>query len=278
MTRWFTGPLGWLTGSLGWLTGSLRRVALFLLGLSVLFAVLWAVNVAGWVSTLAPNVITTGLGIALTVTVIDGILERRERERVRPIVNYTLENIRLGLMIVLQTLAIDYAQSHRTPKKIPDLAHDLIDFWLENDALADDPRRIGDQKRLPYPVGSIFEFAESTYRQTEENRHDLIRADLTEIVMASKRMATSLSLLATLIVTSSDARKALDDNLVEADREAQREEAERDHRRKAVETFRKFVNEYEAALGDRGPLRSPGNLDRTVETYRQVFDGQTSGS
>ena len=124
---------------------SLTKVAVGLLVLAAVFALLWGLHVRSWIDSLAPNVITESLGIALALTVIDRIVRRRDRERVLPIVTYTLDNIDLGLTLLAQTLAIDFAQSHRAVQKPPESVLGLIRFWLENDPLADAPRRIGDQ-------------------------------------------------------------------------------------------------------------------------------------
>jgi hypothetical protein len=252
--------------------GSLRRVAYFLVGLAVLFAALWSLHVARWVDELAPNVITESLAIALALTVIDQIVQRRDSERVLPLVDYTLDNIDLGVMITVETIAIDYAQSHRVLKRIPERAGDLIDFWLENESLEDAPRRIGNQGPWPYPTGFVFEFAQSTYRQTEENRHDFMTAGLTEIVMASKRFATSIGILQELILADTGARDAPDYSLSAKDRLARREESERLHRRRAVEILATFVAEYEGKRTGRSPLLAPRDMNATVEHFRPVTD------
>lgn len=252
---------------------SLKRLAALLVGIAALFAALWALDVAQWVDTLAPNAITESVAIALALTVIDRIVERRDRERVLPLVDYTLDNIDLGLQITVQTIAIDYARSHRAMKELPQEARGLIDFWLENEVFEDVTRRIGDHGPWPYPTGNVFEFAESTYRQTESNRHDLITAGLTEIVMASKRLATSATLLQEAIRAGAASRDVLDKSLSVTDVTERREEAERRVRRQAIEILARFVREYEAQRNNRPPLRVPGDIATTLEHFRPVVEG-----
>ncbi|MGZ4339144.1 MAG: hypothetical protein ACXVQ3_03715 [Gaiellaceae bacterium] len=118
-------------------------------------------------------------------------MRRRDREQVKPLIDDTFETIDLGIRVLCQSVAIDYVQSHRTRKPLPKGAGALLQLWLDEQANEDAQRRITEPD-WPYPMPAIFEFAESTIRQIEENRHDLVGLGMVELVRSAKGYQTGL--------------------------------------------------------------------------------------
>lgn len=116
-------------------------VALSLLLVAAISAAAWSIISVKWIDDLAPNVIAESLSIALTLSVIDYVLRRRDRLRVQPLVEYTLGTIRLGFMLFVQSLVFDYTTTHTKPKPIPDGALDFIALWLADQDAEDASRR-----------------------------------------------------------------------------------------------------------------------------------------
>jgi hypothetical protein len=240
-------------------------VALF----ALVFAALWAADLADWVNALAPNAITESLAIVFALVVVDQLVERRDGERVEPLVTHTLDTIDMGLNEAVGALAFDYAASHRRAASIPASLPAVISFWKENVQHEDAASGIRSRDST-YPASRILDFAKSTYRLTDENRHDLITSGLIDIVMASKAFAQSASLSHGLYEANSAAYRTLDQNLpVEAQNE-RREEIERKARTDMVEALETFTTAYAAACGDRRPLVLPPLYLDAVASFRPV--------
>lgn len=167
---------------------SLRGVARpglaeYLAGVLVLIAagaiVLWDNHkLRAW----TPNIATSALSIAITITVVAWIVRHEARTRIRPRVERTLYWMGLGFRGFLSAIAIDYAGTHhRTFKAIPATATELIELWLAEQGNEDVPRRRLEGERLPMLVAEAREYT----RELEQHRErdvDVLEPDLVRAI------------------------------------------------------------------------------------------------
>ena len=89
-----------------------------------------------------PNIATSALSIAITITVVSWIVRREARRRIQPRVERTLYWIGLGYRGFLHAIVIDYAGTHHaTFKPIPVTAPEMMELWLAEQEHKDVPRR-----------------------------------------------------------------------------------------------------------------------------------------
>ena len=152
---------------------ALRRptglVALALCLLAACSAVLWAVTESAddWL----PNVATTALGIAVTITVVESIIRREASARVRPRTESVLYWLGLDIRMFTWSLIGDYTETHlHTFQPIPNDLFDLIDRWKTDPE--DTPRQPHEWQgqRAPLIIQETIDFA---YKLAATRQRDL---------------------------------------------------------------------------------------------------------
>jgi hypothetical protein len=77
-----------------------------------------------------PNIATSAASIAITVTVINGIVRSEARRRIRPRVAAALQSIGHSVQTFSRLVALDYGSSHEsTFKPIPKTAPEMLALW-----------------------------------------------------------------------------------------------------------------------------------------------------
>jgi hypothetical protein len=105
-----------------------------------------AAAVATWFLTDAadawmPNVATTAVGVAATITVVEWVVRREARERLKPRTDRALYWIGLELRMFMESVLMDYAETHRhTYRPIPADVGEMIDQWNADHDVEDNPR------------------------------------------------------------------------------------------------------------------------------------------
>lgn len=143
-----------------------------------------ASTVCWWLTDVAdewmPNLATTFVGTAATITVVDWIVRREARERLRPRRDRVLYWLGLDVRIFMDSLVLDYAESHAHGyRPIPGDVLEMIDQWRSDHDLEDTPRRMMDEngRRAPLIVLAAVELAQRLER-TRERDLDLLPPDL----------------------------------------------------------------------------------------------------
>jgi hypothetical protein len=125
-----------------------------------------------------PNVATSALSIAITVTVVGWIVRHEARARVRPRVERTLYWMGLGFRGFLSAIVIDYAGTHdATFEPIPATAREMIELWLAEQEHEDVARVRSEGERLPMLLAEAREYV----RELEDHRArdlDVLEPDL----------------------------------------------------------------------------------------------------
>jgi hypothetical protein len=132
-----------------------------------------------------PGVATSAIAIAVTITLVQGIIRREEKRRLRPRVEDVIGWLRSDLFDFAQSAVIDYAGTHlHTFETIqPDLLS-FLEQWLAESDRQDScaaPIRDGpEDPRVPLLLHSATRFAESLKRTRERDREvmepELVRA------------------------------------------------------------------------------------------------------
>jgi hypothetical protein len=160
--------------------GTLRRptvlVALGLCLLAACSALVWAVTEPAddWL----PNVATTALGIAVTITVIESIIRREASARLRPRTERVLYWLGLDLRMFTWSLIGDYTETHlHTFHPIPGDLFDLIDRWKSDPE--DTPREPHEWRgqQAPLIIQEAVDFAHKV-AATRERDLDVLEPDL----------------------------------------------------------------------------------------------------
>jgi hypothetical protein len=77
-----------------------------------------------------PNVATTALGLAGTITIVEWIIRREAAERHKPRTLRILYSMGLDIRLFAESLLLDYAGTHRTGyRPIPATLPEMIDQW-----------------------------------------------------------------------------------------------------------------------------------------------------
>ena len=156
----------------------------------VVFAGLWALAWWrwSWADQLAPNVVTESLGIALTLTLIDALFQRRDRLRVAPLVEDAIDEISLYFRHFVYAIAIRYDSTHAGATRLPRTSLAILDRWLEDEDRLIESQFFG--SGIPVPIRAGDEFAEKAQRVVEANRHDLG----SEFTVAARRTFVKLNI------------------------------------------------------------------------------------
>lgn len=128
-----------------------------------------------------PNIATSALSIAITVTIVSRIVRHEARRRIQPRVERTLYWIGLGYRGFLHAILIDYAGTHHaTFKPIPRTAPEMVELWLAEQEHEDVPRRPLEGERWPMLVASAREYVgeleDHRARDLDVLEPDLVRA------------------------------------------------------------------------------------------------------
>jgi hypothetical protein len=95
----------------------------------------------------APNIAASAFALAITITVVEWIVRREARARIRPRVERVIYWMGLAFR---GAIVIDYAGTHRDSfKPIPEKGLEMIDLWLAEDENEDRPRKLLEGQRLP---------------------------------------------------------------------------------------------------------------------------------
>lgn len=128
-----------------------------------------------------PNVATSALSIAITVTIVSWIVRHEARRRIQPRVERTLYWIGLGYRLFLSAILVDYAGTHHaTFKPIPQSAPEVVELWLAEQEREDVPRHQPEGERWPMLVASAHEYVgeleDYRARDLDVLEPDLVRA------------------------------------------------------------------------------------------------------
>jgi hypothetical protein len=149
---------------------------------------------------------------------------------------------------------LDYSTTHVYPEVLPRRAGEMLEHWLDQEPAENAERVPVANQRFPTPVGAAVEFAESTFKLLEENRHDMP----IDLVIAAKQMATSVALVVTLLDAPGPVTTA-----------AERADAERQARRGAVAAVGRFAVELERVRPDLVHFDLPDYAFAAGETFQR---------
>ena len=124
----------------------------------------------------APNVTSEAIFVALAVGVIDRLLKREERDKLRPRLNRIEQIIQVEFARPLEAIAYDYAQAHPIETRpIPLSSLRLIEVWLEG--VEGGARSEWGPDERPHVLLKLEEFA-SRLDQIRIVDRELLTADL----------------------------------------------------------------------------------------------------
>jgi hypothetical protein len=153
---------------------------------AVIFVLAAAATSVAWYFTpkldsLAPNIITELLSIAITVSAVEWILRRQAQERLRPRTEDVLYWMGLDFRMFTGSVLLDYASTHiDTFKQLPRDASELIELWIAEHDREDEPRWKAQGAWLPGIVMSALDFEKglghARQRDLDVLEPDLVRA------------------------------------------------------------------------------------------------------
>jgi hypothetical protein len=149
---------------------AVTRIALTLVAVAAIAAAISIVSSRfdNW----APNIATEALSIAVTVAVVERIVDR---SRKAPLVERTLAHMKAEFARLVVAVALDYASTHRA-RAIPRDALALLRQWLDDQDTADLPHM-----PLPPDEETLRDQAREFVRQVEQYEHrdkDMLEPDL----------------------------------------------------------------------------------------------------
>lgn len=129
----------------------------------------------------APNIAVTAFALAITITVVEWILRREARARLRPRVERVGQSIEVAFESFISGVCIDYAATHGARYyEIPDNAIDMLNLWLTEQDMEDRPRELQGNERLPMLADAamecINELEESRARDLDVLEPEFVRA------------------------------------------------------------------------------------------------------
>jgi hypothetical protein len=115
-----------------------------------------------------PNVATTAIGFAATITAVDWILRHEARERLRPRTEAMLDGLGLDIRMFISTVMLDYAETHmHTYRPMPGDVVGLLDQWRQDHDAEDAVREDMDDnrgRRVPLIVIGAVDLAKQVER------------------------------------------------------------------------------------------------------------------
>jgi hypothetical protein len=112
-----------------WPPDPVDTAALILACLAVLFFLLWKFADAS--SDWFPGLATEAIGIALTIAIVERIVERAARQRVQPRVDRAYADIEDALRLMAWAVAMEYANTHDESYERPPMrVRDVLEHWL----------------------------------------------------------------------------------------------------------------------------------------------------
>lgn len=167
-----------------------------------------------------PNIATSAASIAITVTVINGIVRSEARRRIRPRVAAALQAIAYSIQTFSGLVALDYGSSHEsTFKPIPKTAPEVLALWAAEWETND-----WDSSYLDLIITEGHRLAD-TLEQTRARNFDVLEPDL---VYAIDEFCLHMTKVENW------------HKLVKAGIEKDRERAERDVGRRVVQEAHRF--------------------------------------
>jgi hypothetical protein len=161
---------------------------------AAVFLLLAAGCVVVWITTNAadewmPNAGTGAVTIALTITLVEGIVQREKRDRESGRAAGAYGRLELALVRLMQTVAMDYFATHlRSDIEFAWNPVEVIRHWIEDDE--DTPRRDRGDGNPPFVLTATLEFADAVKRVVEADReilpNDLVAA-MNEVVEHAAR-------------------------------------------------------------------------------------------
>jgi hypothetical protein len=157
---------------------TINRLAALLvfLGLSAIAAYFLFAGSADW----TPNIATDALSIALTIVVVDRIVQREREQRTRPRLNRALNLITREYAMFAWRAQWDWVTTHLkvdlAQVEIPRDAVAKFDFWLEGVDEIDFPRPTGAEGRSLF-LDEAIEFVRRVQRVVDADR-ELLPPDL----------------------------------------------------------------------------------------------------
>jgi hypothetical protein len=168
----------------------LRRVDWAAIGFAltaVLFLVLRSASDTAWVVEWAPNLAVEALSIAATILIVDRIVRREERRRLRPRLESAYRGIGRQVRSFLHGVAREYVKGHGHPDEADPRRFALaLDAWLRAVGTDNVERRVDDG--LPYLFHSASYHAEQLAAIADRDREILPP----ELVAAIDRLQTQL--------------------------------------------------------------------------------------
>jgi hypothetical protein len=146
----------------------------------------WRATDADWIDAWMPNIITGLLAIAVTITLVEGIIQREGRERVKPQLNPILRDIGIQLRSLVAAVAVDYVATHHgNYERLPNHADEVIAHW-QGGLRTIDMTRVGGTSAI---FNFATAFAGTLERLEQDYRRELDDAEFGAAVLSFGRAA-----------------------------------------------------------------------------------------
>jgi hypothetical protein len=163
----------WTGTARTWRPTPVEWVAVALTALAVLAVIAYFTTSAA--DAWAPNIATEAFSIAVTIAVVERIVTRQARERLRPRTERVIYWVGLNLRLFTSAVVTDYAGTHlHSFKPIPRDLIEMFEFWLEEQK-NEDAASIVEVPGARYPmlIACGIEFYDDVKRHVDPNREIL---------------------------------------------------------------------------------------------------------
>lgn len=127
-----------------------------------------------------PNIATELASLALTVVVVQSVMDNTERRRRAPLVEPALVRLGVEFTTLVDAVLHDYLRTRQTVEEpIPRDAIELLDLWLETAESADVPRAPGPLYEHSPEWGTFFDICCTVAAQVKQiDERDMLEPDL----------------------------------------------------------------------------------------------------
>ena len=141
------------------------------MGCAIAAGLVWGLT--DFAHDLMANVATELAGIAITLAIVERIVQHEAAVRVRPLVSSALQGLSVALKEIAGWVAADYAETHRgNAQPMPMEVMALLELWTKEEDTGDTARSL-DEEGWPYAV-AVAKAYEPDLEQIRRDHRDYL--------------------------------------------------------------------------------------------------------